>query len=256
MRRRFSNDLVPDEAVLNRIRARRKLGRKLLVVEGQTDQDFVEQYVNLNPDIYVVFSNGKTNAIHAMKELGQEREVLALVDWDYEWLDADSLAYPRPHMCAYDGHSLESFKFFFGRPFQPGIDTICARWLGILRAFDHQEGWTLNFSNRRHQLIEIFQEAINDGDDSGFVSQMLAELGAYPAFGIGPENFRNEIADQIPSRLDGRLEYLIHGHDIETFHDVANGKGAFATASSEGLRDRVEKSTMVAFLAEHGFVHG
>ena len=42
MRRRFSNDLVPDEAVLNRIRARRKFGRKLLVVEGQTDVQFVK----------------------------------------------------------------------------------------------------------------------------------------------------------------------------------------------------------------------
>lgn len=256
MRRRFSNDHVPDEAVLNRIRARRKLGRKLLVVEGETDVQFVKKYLKVKSDVHVEISKGKTNAIQAMKELGQEREVLALVDWDYEWLGADRLVYPRPHMCAYDGHSLESFKFFFGRPFQPGIDTICARWLGILRAFNHQEGGTLNFSNRRHQLIEIFQEAINDGDDSGFVSQMLAELGAYPAFGIGPENFTNEIADQIQTRLDGRLEYLIHGHDIETFHDVANSRGSFATSSSEGLRDRVEKSTMVAFLAEHGFVHG
>jgi len=255
MRRRFSNDLVPDEAVLNRIRARRKFGRKLLVVEGQTDIEFVEQYLDLNPDVQVVISNGKHNAIQAMEELGLDKEVLALVDWDYEWLDSDSLAYPRPHMCAYDGHSLESFKFFFGRPFMPGIDTICARWLGILRAFNHQEGGTLNFSKRRHLLIEIFQEAIDDGDDSGFVSQMLAELGAYPAFGIGRENFTNEIADQIQTRLDGRLEYLIHGHDIETFHDVANSRGSFATSSSEGLQARVEKSTMVTFLAEHGFVH-
>ena len=104
---------MPDEAVLNRIRARRKLGRKLLVVEGQTDVDFVEQYLNLNPDVHVEISKGKTNAIQAMEELGLEKEVLALVDWDYEWLGADSLVYPRPHMCAYDGHSLESFKFFF-----------------------------------------------------------------------------------------------------------------------------------------------
>ena len=256
MRRRFSNDLVPDEAVLNRIRARRKLGRKLLVVEGQTDEEFVEQYINLNTEVQVVISNGKRNAIQAMEELGLEREVLALVDWDYEWLDADSLAYPRPHMCAYDGHSLESFKFFFGRPFQPGIDTICARWLGILRAFNHQQEGNLDFNNRRAHLVEIFQEAIDDGDDSGFVSQMLGLLGAHNAFGITPENFRNEIADQIQSRLDGRMEYLIHGHDMETFHDVANGKGAFATASSEGLRARVEQSTMFAFLAEHGFVNG
>lgn len=256
MRRRFSNDLVPDEAVLNRIRARRKLGRKLLVVEGETDVQFVNNYLNLNPDVHVEISKGKTNAIQAMEELGLEKEVLALVDWDYEWLDSDSLAYPRPHMCAYDGHSLESFKFFFGRPFQHGIDTICARWLGILRAFNHQKGGTLNFSNRRHLLIEIFQEAIDDRDDSGFVSQMLGLLGAHNAFGITPENFRNEIADQIQSRLDGRLEYLIHGHDIETFHDVANGKKAFATSSSEGLQARVEQSTMVAFLAEHGFVNG
>ena len=256
MRRRFSNDLVPDEAVLNRIRARRKFGRKLLVVEGQTDIEFVEQYLDLNLDVQVVISNGKHNAIQAMEELGLEKEVLALVDWDYEWLDSDSLAYPRPHMCAYDGHSLESFKFFFGRPFHPGIDTICARWLGILRAFNHQEGGKLNFSNRRHLMIEIFQEAIDDGDDSGFVSQMLGLLGAYPAFGIGPENFKNEIEARIQGRLDGRLEYLIHGHDMETFHDVANGKGAFATASREGLRARVEQSTMVAFLAEHGFVNG
>ena len=256
MRRRFSNDLVPDEAVLNRIRARRKFGRKLLVVEGQTDIEFVEQYLDLNLDVQVVISNGKHNAIQAMEELGLEKEVLALVDWDYEWLDSDSLAYPRPHMCAYDGHSLESFKFFFGRPFHPGIDTICARWLGILRAFNHQEGGKLNFSNRRRLLSEIFQEAIDDGDDSGFVSQMLGLLGAYPAFGIGPENFKNEIEARIQGRLDGRLEYLIHGHDMETFHDVANGKGAFATASREGLRARVEQSTMVAFLAEHGFVNG
>ena len=256
MRRRFSNDLVPDEAVLNRIRARRKLGRKLLVVEGETDVQFVNKYLKVKSDVHVEISKGKTNAIQAMKELGQEREVLALVDWDYEWLDVDSLAYPRPHMCAYDGHSLESFKFFFGRPFQSGIDTVCARWLGILRAFNHQQGGTLNFSNRRHLLIEIFQEAIDDGDDSGFVSQMLGLLGAHNAFGITPENFRNEIADQIQSRLDGRLEYLIHGHDIETFHDVANSRGSFATSSSEGLQVRVEQSTIVAFLAEHGFVHG
>ena len=53
-----------------------------------------------------------------MEEL-MEQEVLALVDWDYEWLEGDSLAYPRPYMCAYDGHSLESFKFFFGRPLHP-----------------------------------------------------------------------------------------------------------------------------------------
>lgn len=256
MRRRFLNDLVPDEAVLNRIRARRKFGRKLLVVEGQTDEEFVEQYVNLNSDVQVVISNGKRNAIQAMEELGQEREVLALVDWDYEWLGADSLVYPRPHMCAYDGHSLESFKFFFGRPFQSGIDTICARWLGILRAFNHQEGGTLNFSNRRANLVEIFQEAIDDSDDNGFVSQMLGLLGAHNAFGINPENFKNEIADQISAPLDGCLEYLIHGHDIETFHDVAEGQGSFAAASSEGLRARVEESTIVAFLAEHGFVHG
>ena len=129
MRRRFSNDLVPDEAVLNRIRARRKLGRKLLVVEGQTDIEFVEQYLNLNPDVQVVISKGKHNAIQAMEELGLDKEVLALVDWDYEWLDSDSLAYPRPHMCAYDGHSLESFKFFFARPFQPGIDTTTTRFV-------------------------------------------------------------------------------------------------------------------------------
>jgi hypothetical protein len=256
MRRRFSNDLVPNEAVLNRIRARRKLGRKLLVVEGQTDEEFVEQYVNLNSDVQVVISNGKRNAKQAIEELGLEKEVLALVDWDYEWLGADSLVYPRSHMCAYDGHSLESFKFFFERPFQHGIDTICARWLGVLRAFNHQQGGNLDFNNRRAHLVEIFQEAIDDGDDIGFVSQMLGLLGAHNAFGITPENFRNGIADQISNRLDGDLEYLIHGHDIETFHDVAKGKGAFARASSEGLQARVEKSMMVAFLAEHGFVHG
>jgi len=256
MRRRFSNDLVPDEAVLNRIRARRKFGRKILVVEGQKDEEFVEHYLNLNSDVQVAISNGKRNAIQAIEELGLEQEVLALVDWDYEWLDSDSLVYPRPHMCAYDGHSLESFKFFFGRPYQSGIEEICARWLGILRAFNHQQRGSLDFNNRRDHLVEIFQEAIDDGDDSVFVNQMLGLLGAHNAFGITSENFKNEIADQIPSRLDGSLQYLIHGHDIETFHDVAKGQGSFAKASSEELQTRVEKSTMFAFLAEHGFVHG
>lgn len=254
MRRRISNQLVPDESVLNRIRARRKLNRKLLVVEGRTDENFVDKHLELNSDILIVISNGKPNAIMAIEELGKDKEVLALVDWDYEWLDSDELVYTRPHMCAYDGHSLESFKFFFGKPFQPGIDAICARWLGILRAFNHQKKGTINFNIRRSRLTEIFEEAVEELDDRVFVNQMLSELGAFQAFGIGPEDFNNEIADQIQSHVNGKLEYLIHGHDIETFHDVSHGKGSFTLASDEGLDDRVKESTMFEFLVGHGFV--
>ena len=173
---------------------------------------------------------------------------------DYEWLDTDSLAYPRPHMCAYDGHSLSN-RSNFEAPFHPGIDTICARWLGILRAFNHQQEGNLDFNNRRAHLVEIFKKQSMTATTADSSQQMLAVAWAYPAFGIGPENFTNEIAASIQGRLDGRLEYLIHGHDMETFHDVANGKGAFATASQVRLRARVEQSTMVAFLAEHGFVN-
>jgi len=254
MRRRISDQLVPDESVLNRIRARRNLNRKLLIVEGQTDENFVNLHLELKSDIQIVISNGKTNAIMAIEELGKDKEVLALVDWDYEWLDSDEFVYTRPHMCTYDGHSLESFKFFFGKQVQLGIDAICASWLGILRAFNHQQGGCLNFKHHHQGLIEIFEEAVEDLDDRVFVNQMLRELGAFHAFGIGPEDFNNEIADQIKSRVEGRLEYLIHGHDIETFHDVCNGNGSFSISSSEGLDDRVKQSTMFAFLAEHGFV--
>ena len=74
--------------------------------------------------------------------------------------------------------------------------------------------------------------------------------------GITPENPEMRSQTKFKVVLMAALEYLIHGHDIETFHDVANGKKAFATSSSEGLQARVEQSTMVAFLAEHGFVNG
>ena len=243
------------------LRAREKSHMILVECQNDSDRDFLRNHLPLGDGVWIQRCGNKENVLSFTEEVycqETSNTCVGLVDLDYDWvLDEAPPYFEHEFICWYDGHSLESFQFFFENESvieQVGDETLqyamdCAQSLGKIRAWNTWRSLDppRNFNGNTQSMMQLFAQHLEDFDHAGFENAILSH------FNLGPAFFNNTLAEHLASCGRDR-SYIIHGKDLRKMLRSVGRSYQFHQICSSNLTSRVRGSSLYQCLDEHGFL--